>query len=356
MRRYGIVAVIALLIGVLAGVTAWTAPAAHARTADRSIVFSGFGGSSDQVLSSLIFAPFTRKTHINVTLDASSETIVAKLRAAAAAGSVPWSLMRAEEEDAIPLMDDHLLQPIPKALKRKLIAVLGPENVTAYGPAYIDYSSVLVCNIKLVGTCPTRVRQFWDTKTFPGPRMMFAGGWIDNLVFGMEAAGVPYKKVFPIDVNLALRKLDEIRPTVQVWWANSQQADDAFRNRDVALGFMWSGRAAVLAASDPDFRVIFDGALKARELLVVPKGAPDPAAAWKLVEWYATHPREQAAFMVARRNGLPSPAAYALVPKDVQATLATSPQHARVSIKIDWNWVRKNRDAVFQQWQDWLTK
>ena len=31
MRRYGIVAVITLLFGALAGVTAWTAPAAHAR-------------------------------------------------------------------------------------------------------------------------------------------------------------------------------------------------------------------------------------------------------------------------------------------------------------------------------------
>ena len=71
-----------------------------------------------------MFAPFTRKTHINVALDASSETIVAKLRAGAAAGAVPWSLMRAEEEDAIPLIDDHLLQPVPKALKQKLITVL----------------------------------------------------------------------------------------------------------------------------------------------------------------------------------------------------------------------------------------
>ena len=159
-----------------------------------------------------------------------------------------------------------------------------------------------------------------------------------------------------MNVDRALGKLDEIRPSVHVWWTNSQQADDAFRSRDVALGFMWSGRAAVLVASDPDFRVIFDGALKARELLVVPKGAPDPAAAWKLVDWYATHPREQAAFMKLRRNGLPSPAAYEFVPQDIQATLATAPANARVGIRIDWNWVRKNRDTVFQRWQDWLTK
>ncbi len=289
-------------------------------------------------------------------IDASSEEIVAKLRAAKQAGNVPWSLIRAEEEDLVVLVGDGLIEPIPDDLKARLAKHFSPGTVTDYGVPYIDYSAVLVCNTREIEPCPATMADFWDTERYKGPRTMYADGWLDNLVFALEADGVPADEIFPLDVDRAFRKLDEIRDSIDVWWTNSEQAEQIFRDREVVMGPMWSGRAAQLAASGEGFEIQFEGAVRARELLVVPKGAPNAAAGFALMEWYATHPKAIAGFMTERRNGIPSPDAYKDVPAEVAATLATAPQNAAKQVEVDFDWVSANRDEVFKRYQEWLTQ
>lgn len=321
-----------------------------------SVVFSGFGSSSDEAADKLFFRPFTKATGVPVKIDASSEEIVAKLRAADQADNVPWSLIRAEEEDLVVLLQDGLIEPIPDDLKAKLEAQFSPGTVTDYGVPYIDYTAVLVCDTKVVDPCPVTMADFWDTERFKGPRTMYADGWLDNLVFALEADGVPADEIFPLDVDRAFRKLDEIRDSIDVWWTNSEQAEQIFRDGEVAMGPIWSGRATLLASSGEGFELSFDGAVRARELWVVPKGAPNAAAGFALMEWYAAHPKAIAAFMVERRNGIPSTEAYKHVPAEIAAALATAPQNASKSVQVDFDWVTANRDEVFKRYQEWLTQ
>jgi spermidine/putrescine-binding protein len=321
-----------------------------------SVVFSGFGSSTDEAADTHFFKPFTKATGVPVKIDASSEEIVAKLRAAKQAGNVPWSLIRAEEEDLVVLIGDGLIEPIPAALKAKLDAQFSPGTVTDYGVPYIDYSAVLVCDTKVVDPCPATMADFWDTGHFKGPRTMYADGWLDNLVFALEADGVPADDIFPLDVDRAFRKLDEIRDSIDVWWTNSEQAEQIFRDGEVAMGPIWSGRAALLASSDEGFQVQFDGAVQARELWVVPKGAPNAEVGFALMEWYATHPKAIAAFMTERRNGIPSPDAYKHVATEIAAALPTAPQNAANVVQVDFDWVTANRDNVFKRYQEWLTR
>lgn len=358
MRR---AAICALLLGAAAALAAVgcggseESPTPGASKLSGSIVFSGFGSSTDEAADKYFFKPFTKETGVPIKIDASSENIVAKLRAASQAGSVPWSLIRAEEEDVVVLLDDGLIEPLPADVKARLEKHFSPGTVTDYGVPYIDYSSVLVCNRDLVDPCPKNMKEFWDTARFKGPRTMYAEGWLDNPVFALEADGVPKDGIFPLDVDRAFRKLDEIRDSVDVWWTNSEQAEQIFRDGEVAMGPIWSGRAALLAASGDNFEVHFDDAVAARELLVVPKGAPNPEAGLALIEWFASHPRAMAAFTVERRNGFPSPAEYKFVPPEIAATLPTAPQNVSRGLKVDFGWVTANRDEVFRRWQEWLT-
>ena len=320
------------------------------------VVFSGFGSSTDETADKHFFKPFTKATGVTVTIDASSEEIVAKLRAAQEADNVPWSLIRAEEEDLVVLIEDELIEPIPADLKAKLDERFNPGAVTDYGVPYIDYSAVLVCDTKVVDPCPETMADFWDTERFQGPRTMYADGWLDNLVFALEADGVPPDEIFPLDVDRAFRKLDEIRDSIDVWWTNSEQAEQIFRDGEVAMGTIWSGRATLLATSGEGFDVEFNGAVLARELWVVPKGAPNPEAGFALMEWYATHPKAIAAFMSERRNGIPSPEAYKNIPPEIVAALPTAPQNAAKVVQVDFDWVNANRDEVFRRYQEWLTR
>jgi len=320
-----------------------------------SIVYSGFGSGSDDVANEIFFKPFTADTGTRVTLDGASENIVAKLRAASAAGDVPWSLIRAEEEDVVVLEHDGLIEPLPADVQDRLSSRFGSGSVTDFGIPFIDYTSVLVCNTEAVDPCPADMAEFFDTERFKGPRTMYADGWLDNLVFALEADGVPPDEIFPLDVDRAFAKLDEIRDSIDVWWTNSDQAEQIFRDEEVTMGPMWSGRAATLASEGP-FQPEFEGALLARELWVVPKGAPNPEGAYALMEWYATHPKEVGAFITERRNGIDMPTAYEYVPQEITDALPTSPANRAQEVQVDFDWVTENRDAVYKRWQEWLTQ
>jgi spermidine/putrescine-binding protein len=200
------------------------------------------------------------------------------------------------------------------------------------------------------------MREFWDTKQFPGRRTLYADGWLDNVMFALEADGVAKDELFPLDVDRAFGKLDQIRKSVNVWWTNSEQAEQIFRDGEVAMGPIWSGRAALLAASSPKFQLAFDGAIAAREFLVVPKGAPNPEAGFALMEWYATHPRAQAEFITERRNGLSNPKAFDYISPKIANTISTAPENAEQSVPVDFDWVVENRDETYRRWQEWLTK
>jgi mannopine transport system substrate-binding protein len=204
-----------------------------------------------------------------------------------------------------------------------------------------------------VTRCPTTPKDFFDVQHFPGPRMMYANGWIDNLVLALEADGVPKNKLFPLDVDRAFRKLDTIKSSIHVWWNSSGQSEQAMRDGEVVMGTIWNGRASLLA--DSGFKISYAGSVANREYYVVPRKAPNPQAAFSLMQWYATHPGPQAAFTAKRRNALSNPKELKDLPSWLVATLSTAPQNLKQSVHIDYHWVVNNRDSVFKRWQDWVT-
>src|SRR3989442_1490871 len=51
--------------------------------------------------------------------------------------------------------------------------------------------------------------------------------------FALVADGVPPDKVFPMDVDRAFRKLDQIKPHVKVWWTQGNQSQQRSEERRV---------------------------------------------------------------------------------------------------------------------------
>jgi spermidine/putrescine-binding protein len=354
MKR--LVGILALAIaGIAAVMLAGAAGPSSGSTLSDSMVISTFGGATDVASTKYFYGPFSESTGVEVKMDPSSQQLVAKLRAAEQSNNVVWSLARANEEDAVVLAADGLLQPLPKALKKRLDKVSYPGAVTRYGITFLRSATVLLCNRAMVSRCPTTPREFWNTKTFKGPRTMFADGWVEGLIYALEADGVSQKHLFPLDVNRAFRSLDRIRGSINVWWANPGHGEQVFRDGQVAMGTIYDGRASLISSDNNNMKVSFRGAVATRELLVVPKNAPNPKAAWALIEWYATHARAQAQFTIERRNGLSNPKEFRYIPKSVSNSIASTPKNAAQAVRVDFAWVQKNRDRVYRRWQDWLT-
>ncbi|WP_128931998.1 hypothetical protein [Bradyrhizobium zhanjiangense] len=79
---------------------------------------------------------------------------------------------------------------------------------------------------------------FWDVKTFPGPRGLFAVVGKHALQFALLAAGVAHRDIWRLTddkIDRAFEKLNEIRPHVTKWWTAGGEAPQLLINREYAM-------------------------------------------------------------------------------------------------------------------------
>ena len=72
------------------------------------------------------------------------------------------------------------------------------------------------------GKSPTSWADFWNVDEFPGRRGLYRSPW-GVLECALLADGVPLTELYPLDVDRAFAKLDEIREHVAVWWTSGAQ-------------------------------------------------------------------------------------------------------------------------------------
>jgi spermidine/putrescine-binding protein len=183
---------------------------------------------------------------------------------------------------------------------------------------------------------------------------MYGDGWTDALVYALLADGVSRDEVFPIDVDRAFAKLDEIKPHINVWWTTGDQSQQIFRDEEVVMGILWDGRASGLRDQDVEVQLSFAGSPISRDLLVVPADAPNAEAAFAFLHWYATHPEAGAEWIEAMGYGVANPESYANVDPAVTADMGGSPENMAQGVILDVEWSRENRDEVLPRWTEWL--
>src|SRR5258707_3380148 len=66
-------------------------------------------------------------------------------------------------------------------------------------------------------------------------RLLLEKKKIDMLEAALMADGVPMDKLYPIDIDRPLRKLEEIKPHVDVWWTDVDQTTQVLHTREVSL-------------------------------------------------------------------------------------------------------------------------
>ena len=346
LARFGVVLVVALLLPLILAIPA---PAQSG-----TMVVATWGGAYSDAFREAFSNPFSEETGVEVQIVDAPGGYNAMLEAQAAANNVTWDLIDLGEEDAVALVDAGLLQPLPDDVKADLIEAVGEENVTDYGISFASYGSVIACNTAAADACPATPAEFWDVENFPGRRTMYGDGWSDALVYALLADGVAKEDLFPIDVERAFAKLDEIKPSIDVWWTTGDQSQQIFRDEEVVMGILWDGRASGLREQDVDIQLSFDGSPISRDLLVVPTNAPNAEAAFEFLRWYATHPDGGATWIEAMGYGVANPEAYANVAPEVTADMGGAPENMAQGVILDVEWSRENRDEVLPRWTEWL--
>lgn len=326
----------------------------QSRAQGETMVVATWGGAYTDAFREAFADPFSEETGVEIQIVDAPGGYNAMLEAQAAAGNVTWDLVDLGEEDALALVDAGLLQPLPDDLKSDLIEAVGEENVTDYGISFASYGSVIACNAAAAEACPKTPAEFWDVEGFPGRRTMYSDGWSDALVYALQADGVAKDELYPLDVDRAFAKLDEIKPHINVWWTAGDQSQQIFRDEEVVMGILWDGRAAGLRDQGVDIQLSFEGSPISRDLLVVPTDAPNAEAAFEFLRWYATHPEAGALWIETMGYGVANPDAYSNVPAEITADMGGSPENMAKGVILDVEWSRQNREEVLPRWTEWL--
>ena len=194
---------------------------------------------------------------------------------------------------------------------------------------------------------PKNFTEFFDSKAFPGKRCLPDYPHY-CLPFALQATGVPIDKLFPLDVDTAFKKLNEVKKDVAVWWKAGAQPPQLMKDNEVQYSICWSGRVV----GDPAFGLNFAGGKADLSFIAVVKGAKpeDKAAAYKLFHEMSLPENQAKAAEVISYTG-PSPELDALLPKDKLWQFPTSKQNKAVQYFENAEWWAENGEAVNKKWE-----
>ncbi len=300
------------------------------------------GGASGDSIEAGYIKPFTEKTGITVIRESPSG--LGKLRAMVEAGNVTSALLELsspelEQAKALDLLDPldwDAIDPLP----------IFPEARDDKGFGYQFYSTIMAWHPD--ARAPASWSDFWDVEGFPGKRSLpDYAAYI--LAMAAMADGVAPADLYPIDLDRAFGKLDQIKDHVAVWWQAGAQPPQLIKDNEVQYAVAWSGRVA----GEEGIRFSFEQGQLDLAFFVVPRGC-DPelkAAAMGLLHEMTVPENQAVAAAIIPYTGN-SVDLEPLLPQDHLDQFPTTAANRSVQVLSDARWWFENADEIELRWQE----
>lgn len=322
-----------------------------------TLTIGGWGGALDKGTHKSYLAPFEVETKTGSQFDDAPGAQLARVEAQSKAKQIQWdALDSVDGGTAYTLAAKGELAPLGQALKAKLEGELGSSNVTPFGFAHGNLGNVIVCNTEKMASCPADMAQFYDTTMFPQPRM-FAGILpIEAATTAEVAAGMPMSQTAtaPVDVKAVIKTLEGLKPKIKVFWQSGDQQVQAMRSGQVSMGIMWSNRAYELAAQGVKIKVVWLGAAYEPSFWTVLAGAPHEQDAFKLLEWIAAHPKNEAQWAREIHISVPNPGALDYLSKSFSGQLADNPVNFKQMAAPNFPWYAQHGAELDTAYENFL--
>ena len=315
----------------------------------RTIYVNTWGGSWTVAEEAAFFKPFTDQTGIRVRTVA--PVSYAKLKAQVQSGNYEWDITAITQADLLRAEREGLVEPVDWTVVKK--DKLFPNAVYANGLAYCALGTNLAYRKdKFPQGGPKSWADFWDVKKFPGSRSMLNNA-VRTVQFALVADGVPVDKVFPLDIDRAFRKLDQIKPHIKVWWTQGNQSQQLLRDGEVDMIVMWNARASELQQQGYPVDLVWPGATITTTMWGVAKGASNRKPAWEFLQ-FAVQPKPQADFANKLYYGPTNPEAFKYIAPEVSRQLPTYPENVKVAIKPDTVAEADQTARIQERFTQWL--
>jgi putative spermidine/putrescine transport system substrate-binding protein len=338
----------------LIGATGWLgsgfgSPAGAAgEFAGKTVVFAGWGGAYQDAEKTSYCDPFAKETGARVLQDGPMNA--AKFRAMIESGAPNWDVADITIDFLYAGTGDNLFEKIDRSIIDT--SRIDPKFVHEYGVGCIVWSYNLGYSTKAYAgkETPKTWADVFDLAKFPGKR-----GLGDNPVATMEVAlladGVPIEKLYPLDVDRALKKLSTIKSQT-IFWATNSQSQQLFVDGEINLGLILNGRAYDAAKKGAPIAISWEQNIQSVDYLVVPKGSRNREPAMKLID-YMTMPANQAKMANLLAYAPTNPKAFADVDPQVSSWLSTEPGNVTKGFVINAEYWRDNLKKNTEQWTAW---
>ena len=310
-----------------AGAGALVAPSLLSRAAqaqENVVYINTYGGSWTNAEIEAYIKPFTQET--GITVRTVTPVVTAKRKAQVVSKNYEWDFCTIDGGEYEFAKNEGLLEPIDHSVVD--VSKIPKENIQGDCViAAVALTFALVYRKDKYPQGPKNWADFWDVKKFPGSRSFYNRPWT-ALGQALIADGVPVDKVYPMDLDRAFKKMDQIKPHVKVWWEQNTQAQQLIKDGEVDMIQMATARAQELIDQGVPIEIVWHGAETHWSYWFVSKGSPRAKAAWKFID-LASRPDRQAAFCNLLPYGPSHPDAFKFIDAATANKLPTKPEHLK---------------------------
>ncbi|WP_269502190.1 ABC transporter substrate-binding protein [Burkholderia sp. IMCC1007] len=351
MKRY------AILTAIVAAGAAWHP--AHAQS-DNVVVRASGGGTFGEALRRICDEPFTKATGI-VIQPANTDDSTAEIRAQMLTRNVIWDISNTSADTIFAAAKNGWLEKLDWSK-------IDPDNKlpalarNPYGVGINSYSETMVVRTDKLppGKTMGSWADFWDLKTFPGPRSLHDTP-VKNLEFALIADGVAPADVYKTlatkeGVDRALKKMDQIKPSIAVWWTSGQQPLQLLASGEVYYATAWNGRVPPLQKEGVPVRIVWNGGALMVGFHSILKGAKHTDGAYRWLKWCWTDPQRGADMTKALPYPGFAPGLMERLPKNLQSELPTYPDNLKVQFQFNGEFWADNLPRIQRAWDRWRLK
>jgi putative spermidine/putrescine transport system substrate-binding protein len=317
----------------------------------KTMIVNSSGGSEADALARIYFDDFTKETGIKILSDSPDD--FARLKAEVENGNPGgWAITNVDGFSAVRASALGYLVP----LDTKILTRDDFVTDAIWADAYLSHIRAFVPAWRtdvFPNGGPQSWADVWDVKKFPGPRAL-ENDPRENLLIALLADGVSPKDLYPLDLDRAFRKMDEIYPHVAVWWSSGSQPMQLLSRKEAVITTQGANRVYAQIKAGQPFGIGWAQPLVQINGWAIPKGAKEVYWATKLFA-FMQDPVRQAKFAEFSGMGPTNTKADALVSAQLRPYLATSHfDGAYIQKRADLEWWVKNGDAVYARWNKWM--
>ena len=163
------------------------------------------------------------------------------------------------------------------------------------------------------------------------------------------ADGVSPKKLYPLDVDRAFKKLSSIKEHI-VWWSGGDESERLLNSGKVTIGAFWNGRIKNVKKINKNVGVSWYQNILSAEALVVLKGTEHREAAMRFIN-VALGAKEQAEFAQKMNYAPVNTKAHQFMDDDFVKDLPDKHKKDQIIANLDY-WA-KHKMAIDSRWYLW---